>query len=186
MIFTVIYAISAQVPHLKDNSKFQVVIALVISLLVIIPHVTNYYAGGIDVVEVINRSVPQVALLIIAVVMVLMLIGATGKTGDTIWTSWIRWVALAIVGLIFLDNINYGSVSGVPFLNWLSDPDFQALILIILVFGLIIKFVTGSEEKESKKRAIRREMLKWEKENQDSTATEFREAREAAKEKLGL
>lgn len=149
LVFTVIYAISAQVPHLKGNEKLRIVIALVVSLLVIIPHVTGqYYYGNVDVVDTINKSIPQVALIIIAVIMVLLLIGATGKADD-LHLSWIRWVALAIVALIFMDNINYGGmISNVPFLNWFSDPDFQALVLIIVIFGLIVKFITSGPANE--------------------------------------
>jgi hypothetical protein len=151
LIFTVIYAVSATIPHFNDQGKtakkMRIVISLVIALLVIIPHVTGqYYYGEIDVVDVINQSIPQVAMIMIAVIMVMLLIASTNTSVDlTCSTKWlsVRWIALVIVILIFLDNMNYSFFSGIPFLNWFSDPEFQALLLIILVFGLIVWFITS-------------------------------------------
>ena len=152
LVFTVIYAISSQVPQLQQKQRMQMMIALVIALLVIIPHVTsNYFYGEIDVVEVINKSIPQIALLIIAVVMALMLIGALSKKEDGSDMSFahksIKWIALIIVGLIFADNIGIGSISGYRLTNWFGDPEFQALIIIIIIFGVIVKFITGTSQK---------------------------------------
>lgn len=151
LIFTIIYAVSAVVPHFSDekHKKLRIMIALVISLLVVIPHATGAYPAGLDIVSIINSAIPQVVMLIVAVVLTLMLVAATtgrGRTFDS-HMSWIRWVALLVVGLIFLDNINFGYGSGffgnVPILNWFSDPDLQALVLIIIVFGLIVFYITG-------------------------------------------
>ena len=108
LVFAVVYAVSSQIPQMKEKPRMQMVLALVIALLVIIPHVTsNYYYGEVDVVQVINSSIPQVALLIIAVVMALMLIGALSTNSDdmSFHMRWIKWVALIVVALIFIDNI---------------------------------------------------------------------------------
>ncbi len=158
LIFTIVYAVSHQVKLFEINDKFKIVISLAIAFMVIIPHITgNFFYGNVDVVNVINRSVPQVAMIIVGVVLVLMLIGATGKA-DNLHTRWVRWVALLIVGMIFLDNLALeggGLISNFALMGWFADGDFQALLLIALIFGLIVWFVTGSDDskKELRKRA---------------------------------
>lgn len=150
LVFTVVYAISSQIPQLKQKPRMQMMISIVIALLVIIPHVTsNYYYGEVDVVEVINQSIPQVALLIIAVVMALMLIGALSQNDNdmSFHMRWLKWVALIVVALIFIDNIGIGSISGYSLTSWFGDPDFQAIIIIIIIFAVLVKFITGSREK---------------------------------------
>tara|TARA_Y100000310_G_C20606260_1_gene775639 strand:+ start:223 stop:807 length:585 start_codon:yes stop_codon:yes gene_type:complete len=146
-----LYAISAVVPHFSGESskKLRVTLSLIISLLVVIPHVTRSYPAGLDVVEIINASIPQVVMLIVGVFLTLILIAATVGRGDNFsgYVSWVRWIALILVALIFLDNINfgygYGYFGNFPLLGWFSDPDLQALLVIIIVFGLIVYFITG-------------------------------------------
>ncbi|MBT7496950.1 hypothetical protein HN662_01350 [Candidatus Woesearchaeota archaeon] len=153
LVFAVVYAVSSQIPQMKEKPRMQMVLALVIALLVIIPHVTsNYYYGEVDVVQVINSSIPQVALLIIAVVIALMLIGALSTNSDdmSFHMRWIKWVALIVVALIFIDNIGIGSVSGYGLTSWFGDPEFQAIIIIVIIFGVLVKFITGSGIKDHK------------------------------------
>jgi len=157
LLFTIIYAVSNFVPQIggKEGKKFRIVIAAVLSMMAVIPHVTGSYPAGLDVIEIINSSVPQIVLLIVAVFLTIVLISSTTHNKDTTFSRYvsvIRWVALIVVGAIFLDNVNFGYGSGFlanfPVLNWLSDPDMQALVIIIIVFGLIISYVTGDEERK--------------------------------------
>lgn len=152
LIFSILYAVSAVVPHFKDDKRLRIVLATIISLVVVIPHVTNSYPPGMDVVSIINASIPQVVMIIVGAVLAMILVSATTTNSDGYksWLGAIRWIALILVGLIFLDNINFGYGTGffgqLPFFNWFSDPDFQALFLIIVVFGLIITFVVGGDK----------------------------------------
>ncbi len=157
LLFTIIYAVSNFVPQIKgkEGKKFRIVISAVLSLMAVIPHVTGSYPPGADVVEIINNSVPQIVMLIVAVFLTIVLISSTSHNKDTTFSryvSWIRWIALIIVGAIFLDNVNFGYGTGFlanfPILSWFADPDIQALLVIIIVFGLIIAYVTGDEEKK--------------------------------------
>jgi len=155
LIFVIVYAVSKAVPYLKsdDHKNFRVVIALVVSLLTVIPHVTNSYPSGLDVVSVINQSIPSVVLVIVAVALILMLIGVSGNNPASLgWLTAAKWISVIIVILIFLDNINFGFGTGYfgnySLLSWFSDPDMQALLLVILVFGLIVWFVTSSGKKQ--------------------------------------
>ena len=154
LIFTIIYAISSSVLHIgknAENKKLKLVLSLVISLLVVIPHVTGTYPRGMDVIQIINNSIPQVAMLIVGVMLALMLMGALGIKG-IIWGKKgksIVWIAFGIVAMIFWDNISYGGIGRIPFLWWFSDGDVQAILIILIVFGLIVKFVIGDDQDNS-------------------------------------
>ena len=149
LIFTILYAmlLKAGIFGGTDEGlkkKFNVVIALSITLLSVVPHVTGMYKWY-DIVEIINATFPQIALLITSIVMVLILLGVTGKwknTHNSQFVALITIVAVAIVGIIFARAIWPGTM---PFwLGFLDDPNLQAAILTILAFGLIVGYVTGT------------------------------------------
>lgn len=154
LIFTIIYAVSKVVPNIGENDKFRQVISLVIALIVVIPHITNTYPPGMDVVNIINAAIPQVAMVIVGVILVLLLIASTGAGTDevNIWFKWVRWVAMALVILIFIDSVfitnGVGAIANLPFLSWFGDDYFQAIMLVILIFGLIVWFVAGGKDEE--------------------------------------
>jgi len=161
LIFSIMYAISASVKHIggsEENNKLRVIISFVVSLLVIIPHVTRSYPRGMDVVQIINNSIPQVAMLIVGTMMALMLLGALGISSIKGHTGKhqgkIVIAAFVIVALIFWDNLNYGSIGRIPFLGWFSNGDVQAILIIFIVFGLIVKLIVGDEGSSKSKNAV--------------------------------
>jgi hypothetical protein len=128
------------------NKKINAIIALAIGLLVVIPHVTGGYPGGVDVVDLMNRFLPQSTFVVLVVVMVLLLLGVVG----THIPSPVTWLAgLAAVGALVFVVINAVSPYQLPlWLQFLDDPAFQALVILLLVFGLIVWFVTKPEGKK--------------------------------------
>ncbi len=155
LIFAVVFAILQKVKIFgKDKRNINVILALVIGLLVVIPHVTNSYPPGGDVVEIMNNAIPNVSLILISIIMLLILVGVFGSEIDIAGTSlagWIALISLLIVGYIF------GRAAGwfqyLPnWLQWLDDPDTQALVIILLVFGLLIWFVTKEPKKTTEGR----------------------------------
>jgi len=144
LIFTIFFAVLQKV-HLfgTKDKKYNVAIALAVSLLVIIPHATGAYPPNMDVVNIINDSIPEVALLVIVVVMLLMMIGlGFGKTTGIAITGWVALIAAIVLIFIFV-----GAMTPLPILQYI-DPSVQALIVILLVFGLIVWFVTYEGEKK--------------------------------------
>ncbi len=140
LIFTLVFAILQKSKILgADKKQFNVIIALVMALAVIIPHVTGSYPGGFDVVDVINSILPQIALVTVLILMVLIIIGIFAPAAAT----WAALVGVVIVVLIFLGTTNW--IFG---LDWLYDflgEDIIALAVILIVFGLLIKYITGGE-----------------------------------------
>jgi hypothetical protein len=149
LIFSVMYAILGTIQIFGAKGKnINIIVALVMALLVVVPHVTGTYPAGQDIVEIINTSIPNVSVVIIAVIMVLMLIGVFGVRVDLLKSSWIAsfvpLIALGIVFFIFGRSAGWFAGGSLPsWLSFLDDPDTVAVILVILVFVIIIGFITG-------------------------------------------
>jgi len=150
LIFTIVFATLQKIELFgKGKSKrFNAVISLALSIGVIIPHSLNQYPPGLDVIDILNRALPNVSLLIIAVVFLLVLVGLFG--GEAKWGSGIIGgiVSAASVGAvvaIFGSAAGWWETSGILF--FLSDPDVQAALIILAVFWLIISTITKEEKK---------------------------------------
>jgi len=144
LIFTIIFATLQKAGLFGgDSKKYDIVVALAISLLVVIPHVTGRYPPGSDVIVMINEAIPSVAIIAVAIIMFLVLIGIFGA--ETKWGGWMS--GLVIIFAVLAVTWIFGKAAGwwgyMPF--FLSDPDMQALIVIILVFGIIVWFVTSED-----------------------------------------
>lgn len=145
LIFTIFYAVLQKTKVLSGSSdggdakKFNMIISAVIGFLVVIPHVTNTYPPGQDIVLIINSALPDVAAVLVAVVLALVLanIFAQKEDGGALFgaNQWVPYVALAIVGYIFGARAGWWD----EFLP-LSDATVN-LVIILLVFGLVFFFI---------------------------------------------
>ncbi len=144
LIFTILFAILQKTKIIGEGKRqFNTLVALVLSLMVIIPHVTGKYPPGQDVVLIINQALPQVSLVVVAILAALLLIGvfAPGVMfGGTSFGAFLALLAMGAVVYIFGNAAGFWANAG--FLGFLNDPDTQAVIVIVLVFALIIWFIT--------------------------------------------
>jgi hypothetical protein len=158
LIFTIIFAIMEKANILGEDRKVHGVIAFSIAMGAIIPHVTHSYPANYDVVNIINQALPNVSVIAIAIVCALILMGIfghefPGQAGSTL--SAIIWVVAAGVILYI-----FGSAAGwfwkfPAWLDFLNDSDTQALIVIILVFALVIRYITKDDDAPKKSFAER-------------------------------
>jgi hypothetical protein len=150
LIFTIVFAVLQKTKILGDGRKnFNVIVALVMALSVVIPHVTgSYYATfGFDPVTVINDALPQVSIIVIAIVMMLIIIGVFGNDFDIAGTSLSGLVViLAFVAVVLIFGSGVGWFYMPDWLYWLNDPEIQSLVIMILVFGIIIWFITKEDK----------------------------------------
>jgi len=138
LIFTILFAVLQKIGLFgAEGKKYNVALSVAMALLVVIPHVMGTYPPGKDVVEIINNSIPEVALLMIVVVMVLLMLGLT--RGEKITGGYIG-VGISIIAAAILAFIFIGNLSPVPILNRI-DPALQSLIVILLIFGGIVYYV---------------------------------------------
>ena len=162
LIFVIIFALMAKTRVLgEDKKKYNLIVALVVALLVVIPHVLNYYPPNGDVVEIMNQSLPQVSLIAVAVIMLLILVGLFG--GEAKWmgsslSGWIAIVAFIIVLIIF------GGAAG-WWQNWswlytFFGAESIAVIVMILIFAIIVWWITRGEGKETEANALS-QLGKW-------------------------
>jgi hypothetical protein len=168
LIFTVIYAILNRSNILGEKGeakKFNVIVAMVIGFLVVVPHVMyGDPTGGSanlslsvgerqlpDVVNIINAAIPGISIWIIGILMLMILLGMFGGNID-LWqkplSTWIFFAAVIIVFYTFAVSANW--VSTPDWLNWLSDRGNQAVILILLIFGIVIWFVVSADTPNKK------------------------------------
>jgi len=163
LIFTIVFATLEKIKIFTDktsdpdgakNKKYSTMIALVMAFAVVVPHVTGVYYMGFDAVEVINRALPHVGLLLTAIVMMLLTLGLwTGKRADGTkgMGQWFTLGSGLLVVIIFVASMGWWVVP-----NWvysLLHSDVIALVIAVLVFGIIIKFVTGNDKTSAEDKA---------------------------------
>ncbi|MBU0579511.1 MAG: hypothetical protein ABH824_02975 [Nanoarchaeota archaeon] len=147
LVFTLIYAVTANMPLFKDHKNFRVIIALVLGLLFVIPHMIGTYPLGYDPVQVMNDSLPSISLVAVAAMMLLLLLGIFGKGFSQSASPLIALTAVGFVIYIFGSSLNLWAAPYDVFYWWTSDV--TELMLIILVFGLIVWFITKEPGKGS-------------------------------------
>ena len=155
LIFTIFFAILQKSRIFGDEKKnMNLVLSLVISLIVVIPHVLGTYPSqSWDPVYIMNRALPAVSIVVIAIIMMLILLGLFGGEATFLGASMPGFISFVSVVLIIL--IFGGSAGWWPgFYDLLVrafGTDTLSFITIILVFGIIIAFIT-SEPKDREAR----------------------------------
>lgn len=164
LVFTVVYAILRKLDLWgEDNdkaNKINLVVAVIMAVTFIYPHISGRYRawGVADPVDIINTSIPQVGVILIAIVMFLVLIGMLGFDEFQGGLQQLAFVgALLAVIYIFVDAAGYWNF---PMLNFLSDPNLQAFVVILLVLGGLIYFL-GSDDGGSGGAESAKNFLKW-------------------------
>ncbi len=159
LIFTIVFAVLQKTKILgvdefnqnKPRKNFNAVIALVMGLAVIIPHIIGAYPSReSDIVNIINIALPNISVILVAVIMLLLVIGVFGGGVDIAGSSLASWaVMFSIVATVFV----FGSAARwweLPmYMNFMMDSDTQALIVVILVFAILIWFITKEDKPAS-------------------------------------
>ncbi len=140
LVFTIIFAVLEKTKILGGKKNFNVVIALVLGLLFVVPHLLNFYPLGYDPVLVLNQTLPSIALVAVASVMILILMGVFGAGFADTGRNLVGLVALIFVVYIFGASLNLWNGPYDVFSWWTEDV--TELVIVILVFGLIVWFIT--------------------------------------------
>lgn len=145
LVFTIIYAVTAKLALFKDHKQFRVVIALVLALLFVVPHITGTYPLGYDPVQVMNESLPSISLVSVAAIMVLLLMGIFGADFTAAAAPWIAVVSLGFVVYIFGASLKLWRGPYDVFYWWSSDV--TELMIVLLIFGLVVWFIVKEPRK---------------------------------------
>lgn len=154
LVFTLVFAVLEKIKILgQEKRNLNTILSLVMALSVILPHVTNsyYYYLGFDPVEIILRVLPQVGILVVAIMMLLILIGVFAHDKIFLGLTMPGWIGFfSIMAIIYI----FGAAaewwdSGFSYaLDDFFGEDAVAIVIMILVFGIIIAFVTGEGKGE--------------------------------------
>ena len=146
LIFTIVYAtLTTSVWGGDDQKKFAKVVSLVLALGVVIPHVIGAYPPGMNVVEIINTALPNVALVAVAILGLFILLGLFGIDASSLASKNIAsYIVIFCIGAIFYI---FGSAGGSRYeipraLGFLAHPDTVALLITVAVFGVVVWFIT--------------------------------------------
>jgi hypothetical protein len=156
LVFTIVFATLQKTKILGDGRKqYNVMVALVMALSVVIPHIVGSSILGFDPVVAINAALPQVSIIVVAILMMLLIIGVFGNEVDIAGTSLsgiVVIVAFVAVALIFGSAVGWFYLP--DWLMFLNNPEMQSLVIMILVFGIIIWFVTKEDKQKDAQRGF--------------------------------
>jgi hypothetical protein len=157
LVFTVVFAILQKIKLFgeKNVRQINVIVALVMGLAVVIPHVMGRYPPGADIVEIMNSALPNVSLIIIAILMLLLMVGIFGHdinlAGNPIGGY---FVILATIIIVFIFGRAAGWFRGPGWLGFIDNPETQTLVVVILVFGIIVWFVARDTEPHPERKNV--------------------------------
>ena len=140
LVFTIVFAVMQKTKILGDKKNFNVIIAFVLALLFVVPHVIGTYPLGYDPVAVMNASLPSISLVSVAAIMLLLLLGIFGKGFSQKAAPIVALVSVGFVIYIFGASLNLWNGPYNVFYWW--TPDVTELVIVLLVFGLIVWFIT--------------------------------------------
>ncbi len=149
LVFTIVYAVMQKTKILGDKKQFNVIIALVLGLLFVVPHIIGSYPLGYDPVQVMNETLPSISLVSVAAIMLLLLMGIFGTNFSAAAAPIIALISIGFVIYIFGASLNlwYGPYD---VFSWWS-PEVTELMIILLIFGVIIWFITKDDKSTGEK-----------------------------------
>lgn len=160
LVFAIVFAVMEKTKIFgEDKKNIHVMIALIIGLSVVVPHIimgtsnpgdARLTNGLPDAVEMINISLPQIGIIAVAFVMLLILVGIYGS--QWMGNSLAGWMAL--ISAIAVIVIFGGAAGWWESIEWLYDffgDEALSVFIMLLVTGLIIWFITKDEKSQGGK-----------------------------------
>lgn len=152
LIFVFFFAILQKAKILGEGKKnLNIIVALTVGALVIVPHMLGRFPVEKDPVEIIKTALPQVSVVIVAVIFLLILIGVFGQEQVFLGMAmpgWITLFSIVTILIIFGGAAGWWSSGVNNFLEDLFGTEIIAVVIMLIVFGIIIAWVT-SEGKEN-------------------------------------
>ncbi|MBI3036771.1 hypothetical protein HYY73_03410 [Candidatus Woesearchaeota archaeon] len=147
LIFAVVFTVIRTTKVLGDKKGIHTLVAIVMALLVVVPHVLGTYPPGQDVVNIINTALPNVSLVIVIIVAALILVGIFRPNKEGVPMGGF-FAFLSVAAIIYIFGLSAGWWETFGGLSFLSNPDIQVLLVIVLVFALVIFLITADNPLE--------------------------------------
>lgn len=157
LVFVIVYAVLTKTKILGETKKnLNIILAVIMGALVVIPHLLGRFPPNADPVLIFNNALPQLSIVLVAIVFLLILIGVFGQ--DTVMLGmtmpgWILFASILIITIIFGSAAGWWSSGVSQTLEDVFGIEAIALAVMLLVFGIIIAWIT-SEPKEKEDKTI--------------------------------
>lgn len=162
LIFSFSFAIAKQIPHIEQKQAG--ILALVIALISVATHVTDFGGGNIDVVDFINGIIPGITGLVIALIgffLILALVAPrfverlSDEDSEKNYPALLIIIPLIIVGYILVNQAGWvgedSSISAGMIGSWLENPENAAWVTMLIVFVVLIWFITRPQKNDNTK-----------------------------------
>ena len=152
LIFTILFAVLEKTRILGEEKRnLNMGLSLIMSLIVLFIHFTEALPRSSDPFEIIKAALPQVSLVIVAIISLLILIGVFAH--DRLYLGltapgWIGFISIVIILFIFGSAAGWWAPTFMGFLEGFFGQDAVAVAVMILIFGIIVAFITGGKERE--------------------------------------
>ena len=154
LIFVLIYAILTKTKILGENKKnLNIMVGIIVGAITVIPHILGVFPEQTDPVNIINKALPDISIILVAMVFLLVLIGVFGQ--DTVMLgltmpAWIMGTSVAIIVIVFGSAAGWWSEGVETTLEDIFGVEAVAIAVMLLVFGLIIAWITSEPKEELK------------------------------------
>lgn len=145
LVFTIVFAVLEKTKIL-GKKNFNVIVALVLALLFVVPHITGSYPLGYDPVQIMNEALPSISLVAVAAIMLMLLMGIFGTEFVGPAKTWIALASIGFVVYIFGAALRFWRGPYDVFSWWTAEA--TELMVIILIFGVIVWFITKDESEK--------------------------------------
>lgn len=155
LVFVIMFAILAKVRILgEDKKKYNLIIALVMALMVVIPHVLDRYPDNFNPVDIMNEALPNLSIVIVAALGAVLIIGAFGGqvvqkpahlTGGVVVIAAVIYTIfvyptlsplLLSIAIIFVITTAFGNTGGDKAHYAQSAVSIGAFIAVLYFFGI--------------------------------------------------
>ena len=155
LVFVIVYAILQKSRILGESKKnLNTIVALIVGLLVVIPHVTGRFPPNADPVLIIGDALPSISIVLVAIIFLLILIGVFGQEQVFLGVAmpgWIAFISFAIIIIIFGGSAGWWSGYFGQTIEQFFGTESIAVVIMLLVFGIVIAWVTSdSKEREDR------------------------------------
>jgi len=161
LIFVIVYAILQKTRILGEGKKnLNIIVAVVVGLLVIIPSATGRFPPNADPVIIISNALPSVSIVLVAIIFLLVMIGVFGQENVFLGMSmpgWIAFFSFAVILIIFGGAAGWWSGYFGDTLEQFFGTESIAIVVMLLIFGVVIAWIT-SDSKESEDRSTFKRM----------------------------
>ncbi len=150
IIFIIFFATLQKTKILGEGKRrFNVLFAFAVAALVVIPHVLGRYPEQYDIVRIMNESIPNVSIIIVAIIMLLTIVGVLGGERNWMGGALSGWVAVAAtVAIVWIFGASARWWSGWAWFNRFFGSDAIAVAIMVLVFAVVVWWITKGDDSE--------------------------------------